>query len=232
MLGQMILSTAWVDLIAGAKYYAGSYARSSRFTTRIHTVFESHARPDEQTIIDVVRLFPNPDVDNSSVSTELRLSLVDRLPHSRVTSTLLTKLLDRTNPICEPIHGSEYYEVLDSKQRSIAYVIKHDSINECTAANVFQYIWLLPLDGIAGVSEIVDFLRGQSNFSKRTIQVVIPFEHSTAVQTSTEHQVPAFWTVTHKDDLGPLVGSMYRAVYAVLRKYGEDGVTEIASTFR
>jgi hypothetical protein len=230
----MLLGMGWAEVIPGIRYYAGSFANTSRFTTRVHTIFESHAAPDHQMVLPVLRLFKTSVQSGEAGGTyDLRTISRNDLSPEEVPAGLLI-VASQSHHLLSDSHRVHITRVLRDGACA-AILLHHQAVAELTAANVLQYLWVVVQDGQVDIPSLVRFLRSNAAYSDATIQIVTDVDVNTnreSLSIEGEREVPAFWTLNHKDDLGPLVGSIYRAVYAVLRKYGDEGVAEIASTFR
>jgi hypothetical protein len=114
-------------------------------------------------------------------------------------------------------------------QRQVGILLVNDSIQNITAANVTRFLWLFLADGDVNPRDIILFLRSIEEYKDRTIQIMVgEGGEGPTGGWSTEDEVPAFWTFTGKDELGPVISSIHRSVYAVLRKYGHIDLSELA----
>jgi hypothetical protein len=164
------------------------------------------------------------DMPQDLVLSEVKLELDTP---TEANNFLLTEL-SHPHPSISSVHRVSTYSIVDKAGQAMATVIGHNAPNNFTAANVYQYLWLFPVSSF-DIDKLLAFLWAQEQFKDRTIQFVTSTE---CAEIKTKVQgVPAFWTFTKKEDLGPLVGSIHRAIYTILRKYGEEGLEELSKSF-
>lgn len=230
---QLVHSLSWVELLPAITHYGGSYAKTSKFTTRLQVIFEAHARPENQIIAHVLRIFPSndeyPDEQNS-----FYLKFNHHLPVNSQASDqfkFLLHTLSKPHPICEPWHQVECHTLHENGRDSpIAIIFDHHAIPYFTAAGVFEYCWIFLLNENVNSAKVCNYLRNHGKFRKKTLQLVLKdgTQEPPPYVDGNDRTVPAFWTFTPKEDFGPIISSMARAVYAVLQKYGEAGALEMS----
>jgi len=239
MLDQFVVSLAWAQLLPGVKYSGGAFQKKSKFTTRVYVSFQTQTSPNRQWIVHAQRVFGSLGSDRSPngtiVDAKFTVGPTENFPHEQLkprVSRFIT-MLESPHRIATDFHAVRRYSVVESNTgRLVAVLIDHSSARYLTASDVFQYAWLVVIDVSSSIRELVMQLRANNEFSKKTIQVIyedgqeVPPECNIGVEES-----PTFWTFTPNDELGPVVASIHRSVYAVLKKYGEEAMTEMARMF-
>jgi hypothetical protein len=232
MMDQLILSLAWAHLTPEVKYYSGSFAKSSKFTTRIFVSFDNQTSPKNQIILHTHRLFPS----GKSPAKKIREQFIFELKHDLFSYELnpevraTMRLLSQSNPILKDFHKIVHYQIVNrNNNRICGYILDHNSPERFTGGDVFQYCWVFVSDMSVSLKELSEELRFDSRFSKKVIQLVLGDGTSSPPEAigDTDNEVPAFWTFTPNVELGPIIGSICKSVYTVLKKYGEDAMVEM-----
>lgn len=227
-LKQALNSLAYCELVPGAHFYSGSYAKNSRFTTRLHVAFDQIAHPDRQTIIHAQQLFPSEvKLDRKPIQlkpledTDLKFLHPKLLP--------IFSLLSHPHPLFKDLHTLECFLVsCESDEESRALVIRNITPSNFTAADMFGFTWIFSASGKCDLKKLVFALRSHELFFDKSFEV-IGFDGSDNLPEFDvpDYKKPAFWTFNHKDDFGPIIASMSRSIYSILRKYPTNEIDEV-----
>jgi hypothetical protein len=224
---QMVHSLVWTELLDGITHYGGSYAKASGFTTRIHAHFEMSATPIHQIVLHTQLLFPH---ERQNSTDRLSLRRLDALPESndtRVNRRALELLLQPHEALLN-LHQCSLFQVLDENSQSLGYFLVQETRSKFTGADMFRQAWLL-LDNLErDANRVCRWLRSTAEHWQRPLQLMLD-EHQKDLEiySGPDKQKSGFWTFTPKDQIGVLIGTMARAAYSILRKYGEDASDDI-----
>ena len=228
-LEQALHSLAVADLIPGIRYYAGSYAKKSKFTTRLHVVFETHAPPDRQAIIHSEQLFPS---DGSACSESSDLVLESVSDFAKVTMNPLMKevalIFSKPHSLFKDRHSvGIHLAKYRGETEPCAVILKSEATRTFTAAGMYGFTWLFATRMDVDLNRLCAEARRHPLLFRSPFQVVSHDGGENAFEyVGPDHTKPAFWTITEKEDFGPVIASMHRAVFAIIRKYGELGLAE------
>jgi hypothetical protein len=140
----------------------------------------------------------------------------------------VVKLLRKSHPLFKDAHSISEFTVRfpeDSKPRAL--ILRSEASRTFTATGMFGLVWIFALDENADLAKICKSLRYVSSFSSSSFEVVsFDGKEKFVEYGDCEHAEPAFWSITDKDDFGPIMGSICRAVYAVVKKYGNSGLVD------
>jgi hypothetical protein len=229
LLKQTLHSLAMSELYSHISYYAGSYAKNSRFTPRLHVAFEFNSRPDRQSILHTQQLFPVNAVSFVSNKIEVSPLAEDDLKYLNPKIRPIFELIRFPHEIIsEAVNISGYRINLAGNKGARALVLKSESLLHFTAADMLAFTWIFSCTENESLVQLVSGLRSNSLFSDRPFEVINFNGDEKLPQFDTnDTEKPAFFSFTHKDDFGPVLASVYRAFYSLLKKYGADASAEI-----
>ena len=224
---QLTYSLSWVNFLPDIQYYSGSYRKNSGFTTKLQTMYDLCGSPIDQIVVHTNQVIsPSEEIkldfqhfilESIQKTHDLKFSFPDRLKKT-------IELLETPHSSISNIHNIVKYVIRSSDENvPVAILLLSSAPKKFTAADIFRYIWLFKFESISKTEDIVKWILSQSEFRDFPIQLV----DSESLQKSPEYNgpfktVPAFWTFTPKDEIGTQISTMARAVYTILKKYGQS----------
>jgi len=229
LLTQTTFSLAAAEIYSNIEFYSASYAKRSRFTTRLHTAFELNPHPDRQTILHTQQLFPNekPVVEASRLCL-LEISEADLMLLDKKVREIFELISDSHSAIKDVLKVSTYVGFLKGAPDSKVLIIKNDRPDRFTAANIFGITWIFSCTDNVSLATIVKEIRLHPLFLNSPFEVVNQNGSENFPDFGlSDVEKPAFFTFTHKDDFGPILASLFRAFYSIFKKYGPEAMSEL-----
>jgi len=229
-LKQAILTLSWIQLIQDSKYFMGAYKIGSRLTARVHLSFNHCASPIDQYIINCNQILPQGSTserkeDNFLLEILEDSSGLDLTPKHQKIIEILGQEAEA------PLNLIKINNFLVKKnQVPYAVLISQSSDANSTASNMTNNLWVLFLSKCDDATELCEFIRSVDLFKSKRIQLTDVGLDAAPKYNGNEVLRPAFWTISHKDEIGVLIASLSKTFYSVLIKYGDDAkdkLTEI-----
>lgn len=215
---------AWTEFLESVQYYCGSARYRSAFATRLHTVFETHSAPETYRIFHALAVMPGstPIEINSGSYTceEVTEQPLDGIPIDQL--ELIKKISDPHTLISEH-HRIRTFSIRSIDSRQVAIAVAHCSPQYFTAANILRCVWLFILNDTVDVDQVHAVARSHEFMRDLEIDIFAPNLEKPPAQLKTPcEQEEIFWYLFHKDEFGPILASINRAAWSILRKYGPE----------
>ncbi|MBT3980956.1 MAG: hypothetical protein HOE90_06350 [Bacteriovoracaceae bacterium] len=214
-------------LIPQIKNYAGSYRRASRFTSRLVVVFDGHAAAKKQKIVNLIRIKASKEIKPISKKFNLEKISSTEFKESTATNKEISNNLTPTNNICKDMHTQEYYKIYDDNNVTIGTLIKNNSRENFTASDILNYSWLF-----TSKENINDDLIHSITNIFQGCGLYVCTENFREIVKCEEIGIEGedlFWTITELRECGPVVSSIAKAIYSVLKKYGDESLSQMSS---
>jgi len=141
----------------------------------------------------------------------------------------LISLLHPVNTVLVDFHQSRLLKVVRrSDMKNVAFVIDQRSPRYFTAAEIFSLKWVIVPQFDEQTAEMCAWIQSRKELGDGPIELIegegASYPENVVNADKQEH---AFWVFTPKDEVGPVHGAIARAVYSILRKYGESAIESI-----
>lgn len=221
---------AWVEFLESVQFYCGSARLKSGFATRLHTVFETHAAPETYRIFHALAVLPSNSHDQSPpCDYRCEESTLENLSLGEPYKTLVTKI-SKPHSLISDYHKIKTFKIIDPiTNKCAAAAIAHNSPHYFTAANILRCTWLFILEEEADIQQIYLTVKNNDFMKDLEVDIFLPNPSKTPPKLQTEsEQEEIFWYIFQKDEFGPILASINKAAWSVLRKYGPEAAEYIA----
>lgn len=215
------LNMAFTELF-DTTYFMGSAKLTSHFSTRLYTIFEAHARPTSHQLVYSLGVYGPREANMPNVGSyaiEVCSSTEPTVPH-RIKDFF--NWYSRPHPSFAGVHEIRHFRVVNRGTGIVAaWIVGHSTPEYFTAANIFRIAFVF-LGDDASVEQVYSAIQADDFFAELEINFIssdlktIP---SPPVTTRSKKEV--FWFIFEKEEMGPVLASVSRAAWAVMRKYGD-----------
>jgi hypothetical protein len=228
---QMVTGLAWTELLSDIEYYGGSYAKHSGFTTRLHVISEEYPQPIGQIRVESVQFYPSPaveDIETQSLYFSVPLDVATAVGNNAIPDPL--RLLLEPHDILSEHHQKKIYSIVrKDNNRICAYAICQASPDLFTAVDLFNWSWVAVLEEHKDDFQSICVSVKKSRPFRGTVVVGI-IQSGEESPPSASDGLPlkeSFWLFTKKEDVGILFAAISRAIYTVVKKYGDSAAEEL-----
>ncbi len=211
-----------LDLIPHIQYYFGSVRTSSRFTSRLYTLFEHQSKPTLHETYFCLSVNPGPSQDSAP---PLSYSINECFEHHEddyPTLRFFDHVLSSEHELLKNIQFFNHFEIKNQSGTTVAFIKSLKMPTFYTAVNIFSVCFCFILSPEFSEQEALDLLTSSPHFSNQYIEIFRPdFEKSTTGVKTQRKVDEAFYFVFAKDEIGTLLANMHRAAWRILQKYGD-----------
>lgn len=217
---------SWAELIEGVEFYCGSTRRKSNFSTRLHNIFEFHSFPSSHCVYSAVAILPEKQeyIPNSNNNFhEMKPIKLDEKTNIPDPIRNLINLISEQELLFEKYHKTSIFGLWNKSSSELeAITVCHKSEPFFTAANILRCVWLFTLKDGVSISSIYQSLQANPSTRELEIDVFNPDLKTFTPPDLQNKYEEVFWYFFSKDEFGPILASIARACWSVLKKYGQD----------
>ena len=232
---QAQLNLTWAMSEPGIKYYLSSIRIRSRFASRLHMCFEMLPHPATAQILPAMVVAKPAAQITQQAADQFRFESVDcktlRSAVPEVARTFFDNVATPHQALahCHTVQTGRVR--LNGSQEPLAcFYMAHDAPHYMTAIDLYCCIMILVVaPPTYDLATLAAQAREQLGFPNHEVDIIC-LSSDWLAQLRDGKNEEIFYYQFHEDDLGPVFASISRAVYSVLRKYGDEGLEYLRRT--
>jgi len=218
------MNLAFTSLLEHVTHFIGTAKTKSRFSTRIHTCFECHAKMQTQTILYALSVAGGADQpDPERQLYEISSSPIGpwSLPED---IQQMVSLLATAHPALSEAHQIRHYQICDRATGGLmAWVIGHRSPELFTAVNMFNLAMCFLVNKEADIDQVYQAMLTENELRGLAIEFFGYDRSKVPAAPNTERPYEdVFWWIFDKEEMGPILASLSRSAWSVMKKYGDE----------
>jgi hypothetical protein len=214
-----------------ARYFAGSYAYHSRFTSVLQRPMRGAIR--DQIEIEAVEIHDTGPLREpiSLLIQEKAITDKERRCISSPASQFLREMCDPFAPLV-PLHSVKSFTVQKGQGGELlGIVLNHNAWQEFTAANIFTRTWIFVTSIDYLTPSFVATIKEAICPGKTVLEVLLPSKPPNDHWTRCDPNVPFFWALTPRTELDALQRSFAGAFSSLISRYSSDEIKMVLGKF-